>query len=895
MTAQYQKNKSMVIRQIVILSSFIVTTCIIPTVYADEKTNIMRQDLATALIKLAQQRSISIIYNSKLLKGKKSPKVNGYFSTKKTLQKLLMGSGYTFEADRKGNFYIRKKSIKTVASIKTSNDDIDKFNDNTALNIEEEIFEDIVSTGSHIIGVGAVGSQILIFNREKIDQHGYATLTQFIQGLSLNFNGGVSETTSQLSFENDAANNQNNGVGINLRGLGNTSTLVLLNGQRLAPSGINGGYVDISMIPLSAIEQVEVLPDSASAIYGSDAIGGVVNFKLRKNYNGAETRVRYGLATEGGLEEIVIGQTLGKAWERGQGFISYEYYHRNALDAKDRSFTKDAPAPNDLLPEQGRHNIFLSGGYYLNENLEILTTAHYNDRSSKQNQFLTLSSPPDFNESKTKQYGGTLGALLDLENNFGSDWRSEISGSYSHSEYIYKTRIQNEPESTSRIVNRFSENVSVNLNLTGSLLSLASGDIKLATGIHFRRDSFGDMDLPVDQSLIRLPINDFSHNIIALYGELYLPIVGLQNRITGIEQLEISISGRTERYSDFGSSTNPKISFLYSPTSGINIRGTYSTSFRAPLLNELDETANFALLLNNIPNDMSDTGTSLVIQLAGPGNANLKPEKATTWTLGFDLQPIAVPNLKVSATYFNINYKDRIDFSRFEIFSLLTDPNATPFADFNGPDADLFALIENYQMLNFTFFPGFGPPADFQDADVVFDGRQQNLSRNKVTGFDFAFSYGFDTEDTGRWDFSLGGTYLLNFLKQTEKETPVIDFIGTIDNPVSLQFHSNISWIYEGFTTNLLINYIDDYVDSRTAINVPVSSWTTANLNINYHTTGRFGGWLDDLVFSISAVNILNTAPPFLSSLRANTNINYDPNNANPAGRTLSFQITKQW
>ena len=863
MTTQHQKNRFMVISQIVIIAAFLVTILIITPVYADEKreTNIIRQNLETALIQLAQQRNISIIYNSKFLKGKKSPKVNGYFSTKELLQKLLIGSGYTFEVDRKGNFYIRKKSFKAVSSIKISNDDdADKITDNTLknINIEEEIFDNIVSTGSHIKGVGTVGSQALTFDREKIDQQGYATLPQFIQSLPQNFNGGISETTSQLSFANGAGNNQNDGMGINLRGLGNVSTLVLLNGQRLAPSGINGSFVDISMIPLSAIEQVEVLSDGASAIYGSDAIGGVVNFKLRKDYSGAETRIRYGLATEGGLEEIVIGQTLGKVWERGQGLISYEYYHRNALDAQDRSFTKDAPKPNDLLPEQGRHNIFLSGGYYLNKNLEILTTAHYNDRSSKRNQFLTLSVPPDFKRSKTKQYGGTLGAILDLENNFGSDWRSEIVGSYSHSEYITKIRDQDEPENSSLIFNRVSENISVNLNLDGSLFSLASGDIKLATGIHFRHDSFGDMDLAVNQSLIQLPINDSSHNVIALYGELYLPIVGLQNRKTGIEKLEISISGRYERYSDFGSSTNPKIGVSYSPTKGINIRGTYSTSFRAPLLEELDETSNFAILLNNIPNDMSDTGTSLVIQLAGPGNSNLKPETAKIWTLGFDLQPMAVPNLKVSATYFNINYKDRIDLVRFGLFTILTDPNSTPFADFNGPDSALFALIENYQLLNFTFFPGFGPPANFQDADVVFDGRKQNLSRNKVAGFDFVFSYAFDTKNTGRWDFSFGGTYLLNFLKQAGKETPVIDVIGTVDNPVSLQLHSNISWSHKGFLANLMINYIDDYVDNRTTINVPVSSWTTANLNISYHTADRFSGWLGDLVFSISVVNILN-------------------------------------
>jgi len=102
-------------------------------------------------------------------------------------------------------------------------------------------------------------------------------------------------------------------------------------------------------------------------------------------------------------------------------------------------------------------------------------------------------------------------------------------------------------------------------------------------------------------------------------------------------------------------------------------------------------------------------------------------------------------------------------------------------------------------------------------------------------------------------------------------------------------------WGYEGFTTNLTINYVDSYVDNRTATDVAVSSWTTTNLTISYNTEDHFDNWLDDTVFTLSAVNLFDQDPPFLSSLRTNTTINYDPSAASPAGRVLSFQITKQW
>ena len=880
-------------------TAVIIATCQVSNARADDRqlTNIMRQDLGAALIQIAQQRNISIIYNPNFLKGKKSSQIKGYFTTQEVLQQLLKGSGFIVEVGNKGNFYIRKQSIKEILHLKANvNNKADKISNYVNSDEESETpkeLEDIVTTGSRIPGVGVVGSQVLIFDREEIDQKGFSTLPQLIQSLPQNFNGGISESTSQLSLANASINNQNEGTGINLRGLGNVSTLVLLDGQRLAPSGLNGSYVDISMIPLSAIERVEVLTDGASAIYGSDAIGGVVNFKLRKDYDGAETRLRYGLATEGGLEEVLIGQTFGKVWEQGQGLISYEYSRRASLDAKDRNFTKNAPAPNDLLPEQEKHSVFLAGEYSLTEDLDLFTTAYYNERNSKRNQF--LSFPPSFNSSKTRQYGGTISSALDLGSSFSNGWRAEIEGAYSRNEYILKTRDQDDVESDSRIFNRFSESMSVNINFDGTLFSMTSGDAKLAIGGHFRHENFGDMNLSLDPSLIQLSIKDSSRAVMALYGEIYLPIVGEGNQIQGVDRLQISASGRFEHYSDFGSTTNPKIGVLWSPTKGINIRGTYSTSFRAPLLDELDETANVAILFNNIPNDMSATGTSLVIQLAGPGNTNLQPEAATLWTLGADYQPVALPNFKMSATYFNINYKNRIDFLRPSTFTMLTNSNFTKFADFNGPDAELFALIENYQQLNFTFFPAFGPPANFTDADVIFDARRTNLSRNKVTGLDLEISYDLETNNFGRWNFSLGGTYLFDFLKQVFQAEHAIDVVGTINNPVTAQFNGGIVWAYKGFTTNLVLNYVDDYKDDRTTPGVPVKSWTTANLIISYNTEDRFDGWLNETLFTLNVNNLFNQDPPFINALRANTNINYDPNAASPAGRLLSFQITKQW
>jgi iron complex outermembrane receptor protein len=131
-------------------------------------------------------------------------------------------------------------------------------------------------------------------------------------------------------------------AGVSLRGLSPGRTLVLLNGRRLVPYGfgqnINEVFVDLNSLPLAALEQVEILKDSASALYGSDAIGGEVNLKLRKGYDGTEFTVRYGNPTEADMgseqRQIITGSHIPakvKRYGRTADTVSAVYI----LDRKD--------------------------------------------------------------------------------------------------------------------------------------------------------------------------------------------------------------------------------------------------------------------------------------------------------------------------------------------------------------------------------------------------------------------------------------------------------------------------------------------------------------------------------------------------------------------------------
>ncbi|MBL4802102.1 MAG: TonB-dependent receptor [Emcibacter sp.] len=900
----------------------------ISTAYAEDKqqTNISQEDLGAALLQVAQQRNVNIIYNPKLLKGKKASHVTGSFTTRELLQQLLSGSGYNVEADKKGNFYIRKETFNKTSGftgqrndaytlvnnsseimndaeaeiITEQGDDAAPNTENDAVNEEaeaEEYLEEVTVTGSHIRGAAPVGSKVYTYDREEIDRKGYATLPEFIQSLPQNFNGGISESTNGVSTENGANFNITNGTGVNLRGLGNASTLVLLNGQRMAPAGLGGNFVDISMIPLSAVESVEVLPDGASAIYGSDAIGGVVNFKMRKDYDGAETRLRYGLATQGGLEEFQVGQTFGKTWEQGYGLVSYEYNHRNPLDANDRSFSKEAPDPTVLLPEQERHSVFLTGGHNLTEGFELYTTAFYNKRNSD-----GLSTTPPFTPdridritSKTEQYGATLGSTLDLDDVLGNEWEAEMVGSFSRNKSIKKIKRFSDPEDDTRILTKLAENISVGVKLDGSLFHIAGGEAKLAIGGNYRHDILKDVDV-IGLGNILSPRDKQSRKVTALFGEFYVPLIGEDNRRSGIEKLALSFAGRYEHYNDFGSSTNPKFGALWSPIEGLNLRATYGTSFRAPLLLELDEAFNGVLLVG-APDDNAATGSSsILLRLIGGGNKDLQPENATIWTTGLDFQPVSAPNITFSATYFNIDYKNKIrELPPIGFFTVLNDPRFQPFINRDGADAETLALIENYTQFNATSIPGFGPPSDFSDAEVVLDQRIRNLARNKIRGIDFSLTYNLESQDLGNFNFSLAGTYLFNFLEQFSEGAPKFEVVSTRNFPIKLRMNGGVSWTHKGFAANLMINYTDSYLDTVPDPEVTVSSWTTTNLTISYNTEDRFDSFLDNTTFTLTAINLFDQNPPLVAAEFLINKIFYDPSAASPTGRVLSFQVTKQW
>lgn len=193
--------------------------------------------------------------------------------------------------------------------------------------------EEVVVTGSRIRGVEAVGSPVIAVDHDQIVEIGTASTGDLLRKIPQIIGLGASETAA--TAQNGAAN-VTRGVSVNLRGIGSNATLLLLDGRRFPTAGTQGQFTDASVIPSLALERVEVVADGGSAIYGSDAVTGVVNLIPRKHFDGFESSARYGSADS--YYDWSIGQIAGFGWTGGHLMAALEYGQHSNLNGQDRDF-----------------------------------------------------------------------------------------------------------------------------------------------------------------------------------------------------------------------------------------------------------------------------------------------------------------------------------------------------------------------------------------------------------------------------------------------------------------------------------------------------------------------------------------------------------------------------
>lgn len=321
--------------------------------YADPKPiNVPPGDLIAALESLAKQSGVEFVYQTNQLKGLRTRGVTGTMSPQQAVTKLLEGTPLKLRTDEVSGAMLiappraNRDADKSVSQATTAVQDantatrlsqadiaarkaIDESSGPGADLAEIEVtIPDVIVVGT-LLRDATPTSPVLTFHRDDIERGGYTSTEEIFAKLPQNF-GSTSADTASFGGGNLGATTQ-----IDLRGLGSEATLTLVNGRRISSAaGDQGRAVDISMIPIAAIERIDILTDGASALYGSDAIGGVVNFVLRKDFDGAQTSVQYG-DDDAGSADLQFTQLFGASWSSGRILTAAQYGKSGALGYRD--------------------------------------------------------------------------------------------------------------------------------------------------------------------------------------------------------------------------------------------------------------------------------------------------------------------------------------------------------------------------------------------------------------------------------------------------------------------------------------------------------------------------------------------------------------------------------
>jgi Outer membrane cobalamin receptor protein len=945
--------------------------------------DIAAQPLGDALRRYSEVSGRDIIFAAELTRGKSSTRVGGSLSPDAALSRLLSGTGLVAQLVD-GTLVIREGNAAAAEPGST-----------------DESSEAIIVTGSRIRGGGPAGSPVMTVSRDALDQSGRATLADFIQTLPQNFSGGPAEANVGTSARGNAASNIGYGTGINLRGLGTGSTLTLLDGIRPALGGASGAFADISALPSLAVDRLEILTDGASAIYGSDAVAGVVNIRFRNRFEGAETRLRAGTA-DGDYGEYQLGQIIGTGWATGHLVVAGEYYHRGRLGSEERAFASedlrrfggpdlrsifsnpgtivaangqrfliprgqdgtaltpsqlvpssdfrrsDARRNVDILPSQESVSFYASGEQQLGDHISLFARGHYAKRDFEarrrvigvSQQSVTPDNPYYVDPigtgeevtvyyDPTADFGpeGVRGTVKALNMSFGAradigSWNIELSGGYGRQRegydgvnIVHLLRLARAVGATdpAQAINLFGDgavnapalieslrgsiavrtrykNWAAAVRADGPLFTLPAGEVKLAVGAEYRRDSLDYLqsfdlvtDGPLSFGIDGLPDKRI---VKALYGELAIPLFDAGDNFPG--SLNLSAAGRYEDYSDVGDTANPKFGARWEPLPGLALRASYGRSFRAPFFDELVGTANALYQTFRLNDPASPTGQTAVLLLLGY-RPDLGPEKATSWTAGFDFEPRFLSGVKLSLTWFDIRYRDRIAsangflqqfLARRDIYGGLIDDNPDP------------ALVASY-----FGDPSFSNPIGIGQGEVmaIIDARTRNLSRSTVQGLDFDLAY-TKPLGGGSINLSVGGTRLFTIDNRITDTAPRNNVVGTLGAPVKLRLRSRAGVILGAFDGGVALNHVASYRNLSVKPAERVKSWTTVDLQLGVRI-GETGGAKDGQSFRLafSVNNLFDRDPPYAQFRSTGVTIGYDPEQASAVGRSFALQAIVGW
>jgi len=676
---------------------------------------------------------------------------------------------------------------------------------------EKEFLEEVVVTGSRVIRSALDSpSPVTVYDASTLVDAGITTVEEFARYLPQNADNFSDSMTGNTPLRGTA--------GFNLRGIGLDGTLTLVNGRRVASFGASSDFapfVDINAIPVAAIERIEILKDGASAIYGSEAVAGVVNIITRRQVEGFTVEGGYLGNNEGDGAEWDVAVTGG--WSGASTFVtgSLSYFSRDIIWSRDREFASDVdfsgrggfnlrstgsspptltgfdpdtvditdpltwdPSFLYLLPDPacGEHpeianvDVFVPGflavcrfnyqrftsiqnpsdrlGLTANlihefgGGLEAFAELMYSDSDTRSvlaptplfNYWILPDHPNnpfgdvllarmralDTGDRYLKSESTTWRALAGLRGYWsGWQWEAALMRSESEADETYFNAILDRqfqealfglagpngdqyynpfgsnPQNPPEVIDHFlisnvgeiqaNTESTLDLQVSGEFGSLGGGPVGAAFGVQGRRQEIEQsIDDEIQAGSIAAtggfnPINA-DRDIWSAFAEFFLPLH---------ETFEVQLAARYDHYSDFGSTTNPKIGLGWRPVPDLLVRATWGTSFRPPTFRNLldPRVVQFGGIgedphrcgISGDPRDCSGRDVLYSFQ----GNPDLDPDEGETFLVGLAWQVPFANDLTLQLDYWQIEHSDRILFSdNFPLGRLLLeqlDPFTNPF------------------------------------------------------------------------------------------------------------------------------------------------------------------------------------------------------------------------
>lgn len=829
---------------------------------------------------------------------------------------------------------------------------------------EAENVERIEVTGSRIKRSDMEGpSPVQSISRADIDNMGYDNLQQLLEKMPAAGNGTFS------TRGNNQDSTANGSAAVSLRGLGADATLVLINGRRVAISAfaesITNSFVDINSIPVSAIERIDILKDGASAIYGSDAVAGVVNVILKKDIDGLEVNLGYGGTDGPNYEETTASLVWGTTSDKSSASVIVDYYKNTTLSSNEMGSLGTAnQAPyggQDFRSSRGFPGTFDVNGTQMadpncpadqisssnscvfdygpfgyitpaSERVGAISQFEYNfdtgitafmELAVQHNSSVAQGAPTPLDKDAgltvpanhpNNPFGQQVGINFfrtvdagarqwDIESDtlrFVAGLKGEIND-WSWETAVQKGRSKslqtgdrtqgwirtdflqqeinagnynpfggtyNDPAVIDRITTSLtrrgeSHMTSFDANITGEAFTFGDDVVMMAAGIEYREEDVSD--IPDDQFQRGLIFGTESvsaaaeRDQYAAYVEFSIPLA---------DNLELQLAGRHDDYSDFGTTTNPKVALRWAPTDEITVRGSWAQGFRAPSLAQigLGPSEKSQFFVDNYRCEATGLDCNALdynIQFAG--NPDLQPEESESWNVGFIWAPTAEFGLSVDV--WSITQDNKIDEQEFgPIYDAeCNDQNSTVCVRLPPSGSDSLGVI---QKIYSTF---------------------ENVSSQEVSGIDFSANYNHSLDDLGLLKFNLEWAYQDKFEKNGR------DYTGEYGYPEHRWIFST-NWELGELNTNMNISYVGEFEDTPdidfdgnldfdTETSRMVDSQVLVDLQTAYHIT-------ESTRLSLGVNNLFDEKPPFVIGDGDSDLYGYASAVHNPRGRYFYTKVS---